>query len=116
MELTNLELDQRLLDLGAEIHAVELALVSASREYETLKAEYENSLDHSFLTLKATKEDATVKELEASARVENHAARMKLIEAEAVYKGLKSKVNQIETKIGILQSIIKLRTSEMRNL
>jgi hypothetical protein len=116
MELTNQDLDERLLDLGSEIHSVELALVTASRKYETLKAEYENSLDISFLSLKATKEDATVRELEANSRIENHSARMKLIEAEAVYKGLKSKVNQIETKIGILQSIIKLRTSEMRNL
>lgn len=116
MELSNQELDQRLLDLGAEIHAVELALVSASKEYELAKAGYENAIDEAYLTKKATNSDITVKELEASARAENYELRLNMIEKEAVMKGLRSKVSQIETKIGILQSIIKLRVSEMRSL
>ena len=116
MELSNQELDQRLLDLGSEIHATELALVSAAKEYELAKAGYENSVDEAYLTKKATNSELTVKELEASARTENYVLRLNMIEKEAIYKGLRSKVNQIETKIGIIQSIIKLRVSEMRTL
>lgn len=116
MELSNQELDQRLLDLGSEIHSTELALVTAGKEYELAKAGYENALDESYLTKKASNIDLTVKELEAYSRAENYELKLNLIEKEAIYKGLKSKVNQIETKIGILQSIIKLRTSEMRSL
>lgn len=116
MELSNQELDQRLLDLGSEIHSTELALVTAGKEYELAKAGYENAIDEAYLTKKASNSELTVKELEASARSENYELRLNMIEKEAVMKGLRSKANQIETKIGIIQSIIKLRCSEMRSL
>lgn len=116
MSLSNQEIDEKLIDLGTQLGSLGKRFEKCIESFEMKQSDYENALDRSYLTLKATKESATVKELECQSRADNHDSKMQLVMVEAEYKSIKNQIDVISAKIGILQSIIKFRTTEFKTL
>lgn len=111
--LTNHELDQRLYQLPIELGKKAEEATTARFEYETAEANYENLLDKEYLTVKATDERKTIKEIEAEARVKYHQIRLECIQKEAIWKKLENQVEQLKNKFDSCRSSIKLRVAEI---
>lgn len=113
--MTPQEIEDRLLELGHELYKANEAQINSETTFLKAKAEYELEYDKMFLGTKQNCEGMTLKEAEAVASEQTRELRLKLIDLEAVSKHQKNNASTIDKKIGILQSIIKLRTSEMRS-
>src|SRR3990167_8569158 len=109
-------IEERLLKAPSEIAKLSAQMTEASTAFNKIEAEYENDLDKRYLELKAVNPEMTIKEIEASCRVETHQERLLLIEQEAVYESLKNKVQEQRDKFDAARSAIKLRVAELERL
>ena len=106
-------IEERLLKAPSEIAKLSAQTTEERTAFNKIEAEYENDLDKRYLELKAVNPEMTIKEIEASCRVEAHQKRLLLIEQEAVYESLKNKVQEQRDKFDAARSAIKLRVAEL---
>lgn len=110
------QIDAFLLELPNIIFKKAQEMIEARYEYETREAEYENALDKAYLSFKASGEGKTIKELEAEARTLYYELRLTCIQAEAKWKALENKVDQLRLKFDAARSAVKLRVAEIERL
>lgn len=116
MQMSNQQIEDRMIQLPAEIAEVCELAIEAEEFWANAKAEYENEFDKQYLILKARNEGATVKELECMARQATHELRLAAIVAESRFKSLKNKSEKLKTAFSACQSSIKLRVVEMQSI
>ena len=116
MEMTPLEIEQKLLELPSKIWAHNKKVVQAHEELLLAEKELEDEHANAYLKLKATDSKMTIADLTAKADLECDAQRLAIIVARAKYESSKNDAECADKMLGALQSVIKLRVSEMKGL
>jgi len=114
-ELSPLEIEQELQNLPRKLWKLNCSTVKAHEEYLTSEALYENTRDNAYLTAKAANQDMTAPELKAHAGQVAVGVRHDMIVAQAKYERAKNDAEACDKLLGAFQSIVKLRSSEMRS-
>lgn len=120
MDLTNKQIDNRLVELPAEIAKLADKARVAEEELRGLEATYERDYNREYLESKAkltaAGEKPTVKDLEAGAFNALYPMKMEIISKEAEVRKWKIKTEEAARKMDALRSLIKLRVAEMENI
>lgn len=75
---------------------------------------YDDTIDNAYLTAKLANPEWTVNELKAHSNQVASGARSDMIIAQAKYEAAKNDAEACDKLLGAMQSIVKLRSSEMR--
>lgn len=107
MALTPMQVEQRLLELAAELDDATKELVTAEHDYHAAKAHYEIAQARTRLGLGGIVDGArmTVQEKEDRALMETQSERMFLAEAEAGVRAQRAILDRVKTQIDITRSI-----------
>jgi hypothetical protein len=114
-ELSPLEIELELQSLPRKLWKANCSVVLAQQGLLTSEMNYEDALDKCYLTTKAAHPDMTVREVEATANEACRALRLDYIMSQAKYEKARNDSKFYETMNGNMQSIVKLRSSEMRS-
>lgn len=114
-ELTNQELTERLEKLPYELYSAAERLNLKEMDYNTAKAGYEDDWAREYQKQKAIKanDKPTMKDLETHVTEKLFEKNLKLIVLESEAVSLRNKVKEKEMESRHLQSIVKLRCTEM---
>jgi len=81
----------------------------------TSEKAYEDEYDNALLQAKASNQDMTGPELKAYSGKVSSGKRLEMILAQAKYEAAKNDAECCDKLLGAFQSIVKLRSSEMRS-
>lgn len=114
-ELSPLEIEMELQSLPRKLWTLNSKVVKCHQSFLEAEKEYEDAADRAYLSVKAANPDATVKEIEAAAGAAVSDKRLAMIVAQAKYEAAKNDAEACDKMLGAVQSIVKLRSSEMRS-
>ena len=109
------EIESKLLQLPTKLYKLGVDVVKAHEEFLNAEKTYEDVRDSAYLQMKLTDEKLTAPELKAHASKASAPERMKMILAQAKYEAAKNSADACDKLLGAYQSVIKLRSSEMRS-
>jgi hypothetical protein len=114
-DLTPLQIEQKLQTLPQKLWKLNQKVVEAHKKFLASEMIYEDALDKAYLQTKASHEDMTVREVEATASEVCRPLRLDMIVAQAEYEGARNAAECCDKAFSAMQSIVKLRSSEMRS-
>jgi hypothetical protein len=113
-DLTPQEIEQKLMKLPYDLLKLNQKVVELHRVYLEAEELYENTKDNAFLTAKASNPEMTGPELKAHSQQVAVQERGLAIIAQAKYEAAKNQAECCDKLNGNMQSIVKLRSSEIR--
>jgi hypothetical protein len=114
-ELSPLQIEARLQQLPVDLWKLNCLVVKAHEDLLISEQKYENARDNAYLTAKAANPDMTAPELKAHSGQVAVGERSDMIVAQAKYERAKNDAEACDKMLGAFQSIVKLRSSEMRS-
>lgn len=114
-ELTPLDIENKLQNLPRELWRLNNIAIDLHRDFMAAEEKHENMVSMSFLKSKAGNPSMTVKELEAHSNVSCSQSRLDLIVLQAKLEKAKNDAAAYDKLLSAFQSIVKLRSSEMRS-
>ena len=113
--LSPLEIESKLLQLPTKLYKLGVDVVKAHEVFLNAEKTYEDVRDNAFLQAKAANQEMTGPELKAHASQVSSGERLNMILAQAKYESAKNAADACDKLLGAYQSVIKLRSSEMRS-
>lgn len=114
-ELSPLEIEQELQNLPRKLWKLNQKVVETHQTFLDSEKLYEDTVDNAYLTAKAANPEWTIAELKAHANQTASGARCDMIIAQAKFEAAKNDAECCDKLLGAFQSIVKLRSSEMRS-
>ena len=114
-EMSPQEIEEELAGLPRKLWKLNGKVIDTHQNLLTSEMNYEDALDKSYLQTKAANEKMTVREVEATASDACRTLRIDMILAQASYEKAKNDSECCDKLFSAMQSIVKLRSSEMRS-
>lgn len=115
-EMLPQQIEQELMELPHKLWQFGKECISAETAWRMAEEQAESGFQREFLNLKAANKEKTIKELEAEAHIITESLRLRAIELEAVFKAARLKAECCRDKLGALQSLVKLKVSEIQSM
>jgi hypothetical protein len=116
MEMSPLEIEQKLLELPNKIWKLGEKVVKTHEDLLMAEKELDDQHAKHYLQLKAGDQKMTVSDLNAQTDLVCNDQRLAVIIAQAKYERAKNDSESADKMFSALQSVIKLRSSEMRSI